>query len=124
MGINNQRFDILTAGIVLLNAVVIGVQADWSVKHPGDTLPAVMEYCNLFFTAAFTVELLLRIVADGLRFASVYSRDFQVHMFDTLLVLSAIMETLFWLIGTSIVDISAARLLRLLRLVRILRVVR
>lgn len=121
--IGSTKFDTVTASLIMMNAMFIGVQTDWAVRNVGDTQPFVFRLFELFFTAMFTVELVLRIIAQGGYFFSSKNEDKRWNMFDTTVVCAALTEEVIAIAGPTL-GLSQVRILRVLRLVRIVRVIR
>jgi hypothetical protein len=61
--LNSNGFEWLVAALIVANAVVLGFQADWSIKNIGGTAPDYFGIMEDFFVLVFTCELLLRILA-------------------------------------------------------------
>jgi len=114
--------------LILLNSLMIGIQADQEVKYniqaykggtdPIGELPLWQRIVDLLFTIAFTVELTMRIIASGLLFFTGYESGWNI--LDTLLVLMALIENLL----NEAVDLSFMRVLRVLRTIRAAKVIR
>lgn len=117
-------FEWSVAAVIFANAVFIGVQADWGVHHPGEELPLAFRALDKILVVVFTLELLLRIVAEGRAFFSPRSPEFQWNVFDTTLVAISYWEFLTASLGVSFIKTNFTRLLRLSRLVRAMRVIR
>lgn len=122
--LQTRRFDNAMTGLIMLNAIAIGVQVDWSVKHPAQEPPMVFRCVDLTFAALFTVELFFRVCAEAWRFFSYKSPRFMWNLLDTLLVLTVLFDELTQLFWVKTLDIPSAKLVRLLRLARIVRVLR
>lgn len=115
------------AFIIVANAAVFGFQADWAVKHPGQPTLPVYRIMNQAFNIFFIVELTLRIVADGLHFASCWNPDIKWNLMDSALVSLSIFEEIYGQVTIeqgSKLDMTSARVVRLLRLVRVVRIFR
>eukprot|EP00933_Yihiella_yeosuensis_P080642 TRINITY_DN94100_c0_g1_i1.p1 TRINITY_DN94100_c0_g1~~TRINITY_DN94100_c0_g1_i1.p1 ORF type:complete len:694 (+),score=113.98 TRINITY_DN94100_c0_g1_i1:174-2255(+) len=120
----DRRFELATAGIIMANAMVIGWNTDWAVQNPGVETPLHFLVIDASFTAIFSLELLLRIVAEASFFLSIRNNNIHWNLFDSFVVASALTEELFNTLLTQLPDIRAMRIIRLLRVVRILRVIR
>jgi len=117
------------AVIIVVNAAMFGVQADYAVKHPFSDSPPAFDYINLFFNVFFICELSLRLIAYGLSFVSCWNPDFKWNILDTALVSLSIFEEVYGRIfmdddSGRHLDMTSARVMRLLRLVRVIRVFR
>merc|ERR1712226_623602 len=89
----------------------------FALAEPPGPLPDWYGIVNLVFCALFTLELSTRIVAFRMEF--LFGSEVPWNVFDSLLVLSQIVEIFFQ--GT---NISAIRVIRVLRLIRTLRIIR
>ena len=125
--VNSSWCEYTVAFIIVANAAMFGFQADWAVKHPGQsTLPA-FRVMNQAFNVFFIIELSLRIIADGLHFASCWNPDIKWNVLDTGLVSLSIFEEIYGAVTIEQgqrLDMTSARVVRLLRLVRVVRVFR
>jgi hypothetical protein len=132
----DDRFQHATLGVIVLNALWIGIDTEWNHKklvndkdeYPLDPTATVIENVFCFY---FTVEVIIRFVAFRRK---VYCLQDFWFVFDTALVLCMILETWVMVIVMAVQDsdsgssflsnFSALRLLRLLRLTRIARLMR
>eukprot|EP00438_Fugacium_kawagutii_P025328 Skav230903 [mRNA] locus=scaffold3693:13363:14478:- [translate_table: standard] len=106
---------------------MFGFQADWSVKHPGEPPLSTFRFMNLAFNIFFIIELTLRILADGYRFASCWNPDIKWNLMDSALVSLSIFEEIYGHVSIdegNRLDMTSARVIRLLRLVRVVRIFR
>eukprot|EP00746_Dinoflagellata_sp_MGD_P137490 gnl/MRDRNA2_/MRDRNA2_71273_c0_seq1.p1 gnl/MRDRNA2_/MRDRNA2_71273_c0~~gnl/MRDRNA2_/MRDRNA2_71273_c0_seq1.p1 ORF type:complete len:1104 (+),score=133.99 gnl/MRDRNA2_/MRDRNA2_71273_c0_seq1:64-3312(+) len=130
----SKKFDILCAILIVANAVVIGAQTDWAAKNIGTPVPLTYIILGMFFTIAFTSELLVRMIAYGLK-RFVTARDWRWNLFDTFIVVSGLCEeslTVYAMVhdlnpnsqadAKKIKAISMISILRLIRITRVLRV--
>jgi len=121
--VNSPLFDWTVCGVILLNALLIGIQTDYTART---LLPPSMDgffVAEVAFCVAFTSEIVLRLFVFRLKFFC--SRQWAWNVFDFTLVALQLTENLF-LIGNGgeMPNFGFARLLKLLRLARALRVVR
>lgn len=107
--VNATWFQNLVVGVILANAVTIGIQTYRDL--PAGPHRAI-ELIDYGFLGVFVVELVLRFVAYGLNPRRFFSDPWNV--FDTLVVAAAFVP------GLSS-NTTALRLIRLLRVVRLLR---
>lgn len=115
--LDDIRFDYGMGVVILLNAVVIGVETDQ--QNNADIPPAMWEAIELCFLVVFTVEI-------GLR-AWAMRRDFFLDRwcwFDSVLVLFATADRIVSATGAAGQEIRAITVLRVLRLLRLCRVLR
>jgi len=114
------RFNAVVGSVVSVNAILIGLEADFA-----DKLPMLFFVFEHFFTTVFTIELILHMVVEG---PFVYFAD-TMNWLDFTLVMVSIVDV--WILGllmtgsgVNMKAISALRVLRLLRLARLLRLFR
>mmetsp|Transcript_142830 Transcript_142830/g.362583 ORF Transcript_142830/g.362583 Transcript_142830/m.362583 type:complete len:653 (+) Transcript_142830:68-2026(+) len=110
--------------LIVANVLLIGLQADYAVRHVSGDDPLWMQIFDIFFTLAFTVELALRLCAEGLRHFFLDPRAYRWNCFDSFLVLSSVAEELVKILWFNAPNMSAMRVLRVFRFVRVARVVR
>jgi len=122
--IETRSFEGFTSSCVVLNAISIGIQADYAMHHIHDKDLLVFEIVDYMFTVIFTLELILRIIAAGWAFLACSNKDFQWNVVDTLLVGCSLFEILANSLNIDLISVSFIRALRLLRLVRIMRMLR
>jgi len=129
--IKSRFFELVSAVLIFINSLFIAADTDFAVVNPGDQLPTYFVAVNTIFVIIFGVELLLRVAADGCHFYSSKHSGIAWNIFDTLLVLSSLVEEglNFWNrmsedSGSNKIGTDAMQTLRLLRLVRAFRIVR
>eukprot|EP00927_Polykrikos_kofoidii_P011180 TRINITY_DN14721_c0_g1_i1.p1 TRINITY_DN14721_c0_g1~~TRINITY_DN14721_c0_g1_i1.p1 ORF type:complete len:666 (+),score=152.44 TRINITY_DN14721_c0_g1_i1:109-2106(+) len=122
--VNSDAFQYTMGWVVLANAVLIGLQTDFSARHRGEDAPYYFQMMDIFFLVFFFGELSLRIRAEGRSFF--FSEDMLWNMFDTVLVVMQIVEVLCILSFKAVVPsgIKAFRIVRMVRILRLLRIVR
>mmetsp|Transcript_18848 Transcript_18848/g.54487 ORF Transcript_18848/g.54487 Transcript_18848/m.54487 type:complete len:677 (+) Transcript_18848:107-2137(+) len=113
--------EVLGTSLVLANTVTLGLSLD--------VLPGWVgwDWISAGFAVAFLVELLVRIKLRG-GFHAFYRRDgWRWHVFDTIIVLFAMLDLLTLIVGSAHVSsrtLMVARVARLPRLTRITRLAR
>jgi hypothetical protein len=123
--VKNRQFELLVSLLIIGNAIVIGVQVDWSMSHLYEERPTVHWVLDLLFTLFFAVELSMRAISEGVNFFQRHNKHFLWNCFDAILVLLSIIEEIVALVSAGkLGGVSAIRLLRILRLIRVIRVVR
>jgi len=120
----SPRFERFCGFFIGLNAVMIGVEADWTVKHPGKDLPTPFEIIDYGFTLIFTLELTLRLIAEGRSFLLWKNANLSWNIFDSSIVLLSVASDFLGLLDVWAANISVTRLMRILRLTRAVRLVR
>lgn len=120
-GVESTIFKTLSTFFILANTAFIGLETDTNMKRlledPPRGPPEWHQLADHTFTAVFTFELVVRIIAYRTKFF--ISDDALWNIFDLFLVLSQLLEE-FLVSG----DLSSIRIIRLTRLVRTLRIVR
>eukprot|EP00747_Dinoflagellata_sp_TGD_P111457 gnl/TRDRNA2_/TRDRNA2_171228_c0_seq2.p1 gnl/TRDRNA2_/TRDRNA2_171228_c0~~gnl/TRDRNA2_/TRDRNA2_171228_c0_seq2.p1 ORF type:complete len:628 (+),score=89.59 gnl/TRDRNA2_/TRDRNA2_171228_c0_seq2:61-1944(+) len=130
--VTGPRFDIFFAAMIVVNAMVMALELQYSGYDVGlalrlprydrsaeDQMPGIkflLQNAEVFFTIVFAVELVLRVV--GLRLKFILSLW---NWMDVFIVTAA----MFDLIGLSfLVNASALRLVRLTKLIRLLKMIK
>jgi len=120
----SNLFKGISAIVIAANAIFLGASADSQVKRslrrvrgedPGD----LNKTGDIIFTVWFTVELMIRIIGEGVK-EFFLGDDFRWNNFDALLVVNSIVELAVPAAG----NFSFLRILRVFRLVRVVRIVR
>jgi len=126
----SSLFTSLSAWLIILNAVFVGVMADWEMKEAvgkflgeSASVPSQMRewslLLNLFFTVSFTLELFLRM--SHLRCHFWLGPEMRWNLLDLACVVAGIMEVA---VDEGTLEVNYIRALRLLRMLRTLRVMR
>jgi len=124
----NKYFEAATICIIVLNALAIGVDADYSARFetPANLYegPVYFIITETFFAVYFTIEILIRFLAYRQKCQCLRDRWF---VFDSILVSLMVWET--WImpfIGglQGLGQLSILRLLRLLRITRMAKLMR
>eukprot|EP00746_Dinoflagellata_sp_MGD_P140398 gnl/MRDRNA2_/MRDRNA2_73652_c0_seq1.p1 gnl/MRDRNA2_/MRDRNA2_73652_c0~~gnl/MRDRNA2_/MRDRNA2_73652_c0_seq1.p1 ORF type:complete len:665 (-),score=109.54 gnl/MRDRNA2_/MRDRNA2_73652_c0_seq1:42-2036(-) len=110
-----MRFQTIVGMVILCNAISLGVEAD----H-GERYSVVFQALEHVFTAAFFMELVLRIWFEGFK---LYFSDSATRL-DFFLVVMSVTDV--WIIAPlgGAVQLRAVSLLRLIRLIRLARLLR
>lgn len=124
--VNHKRFEMGCALLVILCALCIGIESDYTIQHASDPQHAVFRGLDIAFNVCFTLELLIRWTSEGfLAFLNWHNPAFKWNWMDFGLVsLSLIEELAALLAAASFLDVSALRMLRMMRLVRVARIIR
>lgn len=124
----NKKFEGLTIGVILANALVIGYDIDYSARFdkPENLYDAPMQFIifEVGFCVFFTFEILIRLFAYKKTLHCVKDPWF---VFDSILVTFMVMETFilpFMGNGSPLGQLSILRLLRLLRITRMAKLMR
>eukprot|EP00931_Biecheleriopsis_adriatica_P044511 TRINITY_DN25462_c0_g1_i1.p1 TRINITY_DN25462_c0_g1~~TRINITY_DN25462_c0_g1_i1.p1 ORF type:complete len:629 (-),score=105.90 TRINITY_DN25462_c0_g1_i1:85-1920(-) len=125
---HTRAFTTFIMTCIFLNAVSMGVQADWIIGNPCyeppcTPTPVVFTVIESLFAVVFTTELLLRIFAERQRFFMGPGRWWNV--FDTFIVTLQLFELLAGaIVGEEQMEQSNLGFIRVLRVVRIFKVMR
>lgn len=117
---HNKVCEISVTAMICLSSLSAGIQSDWRIQHLDDELPLAFRIIDLCFTAVFSTELIMRSIDEGWRFLSIYNKAIGWNLFDSVVVLAALLDEL----SSVLPNVKALRTLRVLRLARILRVLR
>mmetsp|Transcript_175 Transcript_175/g.718 ORF Transcript_175/g.718 Transcript_175/m.718 type:complete len:645 (-) Transcript_175:71-2005(-) len=124
----SEYFERATIGVIMLNAIEIGWDADYSARfHKPDNLyqgPVGFIITGVFFCVYFTLEIVIRFI--GFRRRRSCWKD-GWFVFDTTLVTFMITETVVLpMLGTGgpLGQLSVLRLLRLVRIIRVAKLMR
>lgn len=123
-------FDYIVALLVMLNALLIGLQVDHLARSETTNVPLAFRIGETCFAVIFTSELALQLSAHGVQFFRMKGREWNV--LDCLLVASQLFEQFLAIFvhgyesddAGTMVNFSFLRLLRILRLVRVIRLIR
>eukprot|EP00811_Abedinium_folium_P020589 NODE_2957_length_2115_cov_7.426056.p1 GENE.NODE_2957_length_2115_cov_7.426056~~NODE_2957_length_2115_cov_7.426056.p1 ORF type:complete len:656 (+),score=87.57 NODE_2957_length_2115_cov_7.426056:92-2059(+) len=119
----HSYFERVCTLIILISSVLIGIDLDDKMRNfPMGSSMEWMMVTGYMFTIWFMIEITIRLVAECAFFFSSSNPDFGWNIFDSIVVLTSLMEDLGHA-GVSI-DFKFLRALRLLRLARAMRIVR
>eukprot|EP00811_Abedinium_folium_P012190 NODE_2129_length_2286_cov_14.777675.p1 GENE.NODE_2129_length_2286_cov_14.777675~~NODE_2129_length_2286_cov_14.777675.p1 ORF type:complete len:661 (-),score=96.04 NODE_2129_length_2286_cov_14.777675:208-2190(-) len=119
----HSYFERVCTLMILISSVIIGIDLDDKMRNfPVGSSMEWMMVTGYIFTTWFTIEIVIRLTAECAYFFSTSNPDLGWNIFDSIVVLSSLMEEL-GNVGVSI-DLKFLRAMRLLRLVRIFRAVR
>jgi len=123
---HGRKLEYVVGALIVANAAVLGHQSDRGVKKLNEEPLTEYRVFDVIFTISFTLELVLRLFADGpFFFFSSLNRDRNWNIFDLIMVLSAIVDEIVGLLALGRnANMSAIRIMRLLRLARVIRVIR
>eukprot|EP00928_Gymnodinium_smaydae_P036356 TRINITY_DN25430_c0_g1_i1.p1 TRINITY_DN25430_c0_g1~~TRINITY_DN25430_c0_g1_i1.p1 ORF type:complete len:688 (-),score=118.04 TRINITY_DN25430_c0_g1_i1:76-2139(-) len=110
--------------MILLNSVLIGYDADSTVKLVAFGIPQAgwLNGVDQFFSIFFVGELLLRAIAEKSCF--LYGPEFKWNMFDCVLVSLGLVDLFLQESGGQLASMSVGRMLRLTRFFRLMRISR
>lgn len=123
--IHHDHFESVMGLLLTLNALILGVQTDYLARSPEvEEPPAAFRILEMFFCAAFTVEVSLRIFARGGVFFN--GPGWRWNVFDFAVVMLQLIEELIKVLNfyTGAGQFGNTPILRLLRGIRLVRVLR
>eukprot|EP00931_Biecheleriopsis_adriatica_P104093 TRINITY_DN78832_c0_g1_i1.p1 TRINITY_DN78832_c0_g1~~TRINITY_DN78832_c0_g1_i1.p1 ORF type:complete len:631 (+),score=132.21 TRINITY_DN78832_c0_g1_i1:58-1893(+) len=124
--VDSSAFDYASGALVVLNAVTIGMQTNYMAHSLDDLAPLSYRVADTLFCVCFSLELICRFMAYGLRLFT--SGSWGWNIFDcTLVGLQLVDEVISWSaagVDSGLMNFSFMRVLRILRLIRVLRIVR
>jgi len=126
--VEHEWFDYFIVSLVVLNAGMMGLQADHSVRRmPGydaSESPELFRLAELIFCVFFTMEIVLRIFVHKWRFFLCSGAAWRWNYFDSCCVFLQLFEQISAELGKSGVNLNFMRIVRMTRIVRIIRVIR
>lgn len=118
--VRNGKFESLSAIVILLNAIVMGISTDYQIEHL-EPESSFWKDIEIAFLSYYSFELFLRVFHHGKRFFC--GQDLTWNWFDITLVLLSAAE-LWPESGASSMNVSFLRLFRLLKMAKLLRMFR
>jgi len=119
--VEGKFFKCLSAALVIMNTIFVGIEVDADTKLALDTppqpMPDMYRTLSRVFSTCFIIELLVRIAAYRLEFLR--GDDIRWNFLDTVLVATQVVEE--FADGS---NLSSMRVIRLARLIRTLRIIR
>ena len=126
--VENTCFGYVIIAFIVLNAVMMGIQADWMVSNIGQTAPEIFDIFENIFAFIFTCELIMRIFVYHINFFR--TTEWKWNLFDSVVVGLQLVDIISTLavgdenVSTETGNLSFMRIIRLMRLLRILRLMR
>jgi len=123
--VKHRHFDHCIGVAILCNALVLLLQADNSVRHPGQSDPLFFDVMEVVFFILFATELVLRLYVFRCSFFT--SAEYKWNCFDVVIVLTAAFELVMeWVAAefASSLNATSLRLLRIIKIARLIRVIR
>lgn len=122
----HKRFEMGCGILVILCALSIGVESDYTIQHALEPQHPVFRGLDLTFNLFFALELAVRWISEGfVHFLSCDNSSFKWNWMDLGLVSSSVVEEIAALMAAaSFLEVSALRMLRMMRLVRVARIIR
>mmetsp|Transcript_7907 Transcript_7907/g.18521 ORF Transcript_7907/g.18521 Transcript_7907/m.18521 type:complete len:685 (+) Transcript_7907:75-2129(+) len=119
-------FDAISAFVIFVNAIFVGVTLERQVQFPGRPQEAYMKFLETFFLGFYCLELTLKLIAHQLSYF--FNEEWRWNLFDLVLVIVSVYdfvsETLYVARTGNRTSLLIMKLLRLLKMLRMLHVVR
>ncbi|CAE6951294.1 Cacna1c [Symbiodinium natans] len=125
--VNHPLFDWFFAMVVLLNAIFIGVDVQLSIGSM-EVRPVFIQVLQYCFTTLFTVELILRFIANGVHLFC--QEDWMWSLLDVFIVATSLWEivvdvvTALEAVDSNVDKIAGVSSLKVFRIIRITRIVK
>eukprot|EP00928_Gymnodinium_smaydae_P010136 TRINITY_DN13805_c3_g1_i1.p1 TRINITY_DN13805_c3_g1~~TRINITY_DN13805_c3_g1_i1.p1 ORF type:complete len:581 (+),score=75.77 TRINITY_DN13805_c3_g1_i1:48-1790(+) len=122
-------FEATFAGVILTNSFFLGLQLQNEMTHSHDDPSSVVEAIGLLYTIAFTLELIVRALGEGL-YKFVVSNSSVWNYLDIIVVFTSWVEAIMeWAnrgsdYSAGGVNVSSMRMMRVLRIARLVRILR
>jgi len=114
-----DKFEMVSAIFICMNAILIGVAAQWQLETRSTDAPITFVILEWIINVVFTLELAVRIAAEGSFFCSKWNKNRGWNFFDSFVV------TIAYVTGfMSQFDLSSLRQVSVLRTFRTLRLLR
>ena len=125
--VSSWIFEAFFATAILSNSLLIGVQVHYAAQSIGKPLPPVFFIAEQVYALLFLVELVMRILAEGMPFFW-SSPNVVWNYLDVLIILTSVLN-LVSEVASMNTDADAlmsgnVRIIRILRVTRVIRVVR
>jgi len=126
--VDSNFFAVAVFLVILTNVLVVGVETDYNAGGLTGSIPEDHEVFNtvhVVYTALFTVELLVRVLAEGCSFF--YSGNWLWNWFEILIVALSVMDVILSNLnneGESVFGKGKNWMIRLFRIVRMMRTLR
>mmetsp|Transcript_88259 Transcript_88259/g.254688 ORF Transcript_88259/g.254688 Transcript_88259/m.254688 type:complete len:598 (+) Transcript_88259:74-1867(+) len=124
----SAMFEAFFACITILNAVLLGLQADHGARNVTEDVPIAYTCASVFFTVLFAFELGCNLWCQGRSFFT-DAKNYGWNILDVILVASSLPEVVVLasdavhsMLGRQ--SIGQIRLLRVLRVTRLIRIIR
>jgi len=121
--VRHNSFEVVVMLTLLASSATLGFETHMNMQNVSADPHVVFRIFDIFWCAAFLVELALRIIADGSHFLNSKNPEFTWNVTDTALVALSTADEVIFLLGFAL-ELSQFRLLRMVRLVRVLRLLR
>jgi len=121
----SKIFDNIVLGLIIISSITLCV--DNPLNDPKGDVQVMLGYIDYFFTFLFFIEAMIKIIAKGLLFNNMrvinpYLRDYW-NILDLFVVVAALMDLVFNIIGINMNQLQALKAFRALRALRPLRMI-
>jgi len=120
----SQRFETTSASVIMLNALFVGVQAEYNSWYMSDNAASVFLPVSYVFSAFFIVELTLRGMVFGIQEFLFHADDRAWNRFDAVVVCMCIVDVVIDSLRVEVTELESISMLRMIRTLRILRLLR
>lgn len=120
--VHSMYFESVFCSLIIANTLFLGIETEYVASHLLDTTPLPFLVISKLFIFLFTVELILRMVANKCVFF--YGQDACWNLFDFLLVSVSLLDLVLGSLHAGTSEASDTENLTFIRMVRILRIVR
>mmetsp|Transcript_74454 Transcript_74454/g.164451 ORF Transcript_74454/g.164451 Transcript_74454/m.164451 type:complete len:560 (+) Transcript_74454:114-1793(+) len=126
--VRSSAFESTAAILIITNAIFIGVEIEISARFPNQGMPLAIQVIGFAYTAAFALELLMRVFVHGL--GMFWRKQYLWNLLDLFVVLVSLWEVIVLVLEALVKDlslnagigvISSLRIVRILRITRLIR---
>lgn len=126
--VRSSAFETIAAVLIITNAIFIGVEIELSTYYINQDLPLPIQVIGLVYTALFALELMLRVMVNGI--SMFWRTQYLWNLLDLFVVVVSLWETLVLVLellvpnlslNAGIGVISSLRIVRILRITRLIR---
>jgi len=129
--VDSNHFEFFFAALIISNSIFVGVQVDLPSTSNESPAMAIFGF-QMLYALCFTVELIMRVCAEGRYFLHWMSPSFMWNCLDVVVVFTSLFEIFFESLHILLESdssnipqgLSNVRVVRILRIVRLIRVVR
>ncbi|CAK0885387.1 unnamed protein product [Prorocentrum cordatum] len=122
--VDHMLFDMLCAFMIINNSIIIGFEVQWLTTS--DTEPEWTKIVGLLCFCFFFVELVIRVLADGVGCFFVFSENRNWNWFDFFLVTMSFVDFMALSGGDGLASVigKGFKTIKMLRIIRVVRVFR
>lgn len=121
--VSSHNFEVCMSLLIISNAIFVGVEVEYSAQFKTADHPEAFWWIAVFYCVTFTIELALRVLAEGSGF--VYKTNWRWNFFDSIIVAISLLELAMGdLAEKAAQQVPSIRIIRMARVVRVLRIAR